>query len=71
MLIENFQRVAALLFKALKFKDPEAFNEICKILDHYEKTLSENFFCGKEPGITDYMIWLLFFQFLFFFVFKN
>jgi hypothetical protein len=57
MLIDNFQRIAALLFKSLKFKDPEAFNEICKILDNYEKALTEDYFGGKEPGITDLMIW--------------
>ena len=57
MLIDNFQRIAALLFKSLKFKDPEAFNEICKILDNYEKSLTEDFFGGKAPGITDLMIW--------------
>lgn len=57
MLIDSFQRVAAALFKALKFKDPEAFNEICKILDNYEKALIEDYFGGKNPGITDYMIW--------------
>lgn len=57
MLIDNFQRVAALLFKSLKFKDPEAFNEISKILDNYEKSLTEDYFGGKTPGITDYMIW--------------
>nr|UOU03285.1 glutathione S-transferase omega 2 [Brachionus rubens] len=57
MLVDNFQRVVALLFKALKIKDTEAFNEICKILDHYEKALSENFFGGKEAGFTDFMIW--------------
>lgn len=58
MLIDNFQRIAALLFRSLKFKDAEAFNEISKILDNYEKALgSEDFFGGKNPGITDYMIW--------------
>nr|QUF59394.1 glutathione S-transferase GSTO2 [Brachionus angularis] len=57
MLVDNFQRVVALLFKALKFKDPEAFNEICKILDHYEKALSEDYFGGKNLGFTDLMIW--------------
>lgn len=57
MLIDNFQRIAALLFKSLKFKDAEAFNEISKILDNYEKSLVEDYFGGKSPGITDYMIW--------------
>ena len=41
------------LFKALKFKDAEAFNEIYKILDGYEKFLSADFFGGSNPGITD------------------
>lgn len=57
MLIDGFQRVAALLFKALKFKDPEAFNEIYKILDGYEKSLTEDYYGGKQPGIVDLMIW--------------
>jgi len=57
MLIESFQRVAALLYKGLKFKDAEAFNEINKILDSFEKTLTEDYFGGKQVGITDYMIW--------------
>lgn len=58
MLIDGFQRVAGYLFKALKFKDTEAFNEIYKILDSYEKYLTEDFFSGKKtPGIVDYMIW--------------
>lgn len=57
MLVDNFQRIVALLFKALKFKDPEAFNEICKILDHYEKVLAGTFFGGAEVGFTDLMIW--------------
>ena len=51
MLIDGFQRVAGYLFKALKFKDTEAFNEIYKILDSYEKYLTEDFFSGKKtPG---------------------
>ena len=53
MLIDGFQRVAGFLFKALKFKDAEAFNEIYKILDSYEKYLAEDYFGGKLPGITD------------------
>ncbi len=53
MLIDSFQRVAGFLFKALKFKDAEAFNEIYKILDCYEKFLTEDYFGGKQPGITD------------------
>nr|AYN44516.1 glutathione S-transferase O2 [Brachionus plicatilis] len=57
MLVDSFQRIVALLFKALKFKDPEAFNEICKVLDHYEKVLSDTFFGGKDVGFTDLMIW--------------
>jgi len=57
MLIDGFQRIAALLFKSLKFKDPEAFNEICKILENYEKSLTEDYFDGKNIGITDLMIW--------------
>ena len=48
MLIDGFQRVVALLFKALKFKDPEAFNEIYKILDNYEKALTGDFFGGRS-----------------------
>jgi glutathione S-transferase len=48
MLVEAFQRVVALLFKSMKFKDPEAFNEILKVLDTYEKTLPnvDEFFAG-------------------------
>lgn len=57
MLIDNFQRVAGLLYKSLKFKDKEAFNEIHKVLANYEKVLTESYFGGKQPGITDYMIW--------------
>lgn len=57
MLIDGFQRVAALLFKALKFKDPEAFNEIHKILDAYESFLTQDYFGGGKPGMIDYMIW--------------
>ena len=57
MLIEGFQRVAALLYKGLKFKDPEAYNEINKVLEYYEKFLSDNYFGGKNPGLTDFMIW--------------
>ncbi len=53
MLIDSFQRVAGFLFKALKFKDAEAFNEIYKILDSYEKFLSSDYFGGQNPGITD------------------
>lgn len=50
MLIDSFQRVAGYLFKALKFKDAEAFNEIYKILDSYEKYFTEDYFGGKTPG---------------------
>ncbi len=58
MLIDGFQRVAALLYKALKFKTSESFSEINKVLDSYEKTLDESlFFGGKQTGILDYMIW--------------
>lgn len=58
MLIDGFQRVAGYLFKALKFKDAEAFNEIYKILDSYEKYLDgKDHFNGNEPGLVDYMIW--------------
>ncbi|CAF0712803.1 unnamed protein product [Brachionus calyciflorus] len=57
MLVDNFQRVVALLFKALKFKDAGAFDEICKILDHYEKILTAGYFGGKDFGFTDLMIW--------------
>jgi hypothetical protein len=46
MLVENFQRVAALLYKGMKFKDPEAYNEINKILDNYEKALEGDYFGG-------------------------
>lgn len=52
------KKVAALLYKALKFKTIESFNEIDKVLDSYEKILGENyFFGGKTTGIIDYMIW--------------
>jgi len=53
MLIDAFQRVAGYLFKALKFKDVEAFKEIYKILDSYEKYVADKeFFSGKKmPGI--------------------
>jgi hypothetical protein len=47
MLVENFQRVAALLYKGMKFKDPEAYNEINKILDNYEKALEGDYFGGR------------------------
>lgn len=57
MLIEAFQRVAAFLYKSVKFKDVEAFNEILKILNNFEKFLSADFFGGSKPGFTDYMIW--------------
>ena len=58
MLIDGFQRVAALLYKALKFKTSESFSEINKVLDSYEITLDESlFFGGKTTGILDYMIW--------------
>ena len=57
MFIDGFQRVVALLYKALKFKNQEAFNEIDKTLENYEKVLTEDYFGGKRPGITDYMIW--------------
>ena len=50
MLIDSFQRVAGYLFKALKFKDAEAFNEIYKILDSYEKYFTADYFNGKTPG---------------------
>jgi len=51
-------KVAALLYKALKFKSNESFTEIDKVLDSYEKTLGDNyFFGGKQTGIIDYMIW--------------
>lgn len=58
MLIDGFQRVAALLYKALKFKTNESFTEIDKVLDSYEKILGDNlFYGGKQTGIVDYMIW--------------
>ena len=58
MHIDGFQRVAALLYKALKFKTSESFSEIDKVLDSYEKILGDNyFFGGKQTGILDYMIW--------------
>lgn len=50
MLVDGFQRVAGYLFKVLKFKDAEAFNEIYKILDSYEAYLKQDFFNGKQPG---------------------
>ena len=50
MLVDGFQRVAGFLFKVLKFKDAEAFNEIYKILDSYEAYLKADFFNGKQPG---------------------
>lgn len=50
MLVDGFQRVAGYLFKVLKFKDAEAFNEIYKILDSYEAYLQQDFFNGKQPG---------------------
>ena len=51
MLIDGFQRVAGYLFKALKFKDVEAFKEIYKILDSYEKYLSGEYFSRTTtPG---------------------
>lgn len=57
MLIEGFQRVIALLFKVLKIKDADAFNEINKVLENYEKVLKDDYFGGKKAGIVDYMIW--------------
>jgi hypothetical protein len=53
MNIETFQRIAALLFKALKFKDNEAFNEINKVLETFEKILLDKFYGGNEPNITE------------------
>ena len=62
MLIDAFQRVAGYLFKALKFKDAEAFKEIYKILDSYEKYLTDKeFFSGKKtPGIFKLKEYILF-----------
>ena len=57
MLIDGFQRVIGLLFKVLKIKDAEAFNEISKVLENYEKLLKEDYFGGKKAGLLDYMIW--------------
>ena len=48
MLIEGFQRIVGLLYKATKFKDPEAYNEMNKVLDNYEKFLSEEYFGGRN-----------------------
>jgi hypothetical protein len=53
MLIETFQRIAALLFKALKFKDVEAYNEINKILETFEKNLIDKYFGGADPNIVE------------------
>ncbi len=53
MLIETFQRVVGLLFKALKFKDAEAYNEINKVLDIYEKVLAGDYFGGSSPNIVE------------------
>ena len=59
MLVETFQRVAGLLFKALKYKDAEAYNEINKVMDTFERALvrGAKFFGGAEVGLVDYMIW--------------
>jgi hypothetical protein len=57
MVIDGFQRVIALLFKVLKIKDADAFNEITKVLENYEKLLKEDYFGGKQAAIVDYMIW--------------
>lgn len=46
MLIEAFQRVAAFLYKSVKYKDPEAFHEIFKILNNFESFLSDDYFGG-------------------------
>jgi hypothetical protein len=62
MLIDGFQRVIALLFKVLKIKDADAFNEISKVLENYEKLLKEDYFGGKKASIIDYMIWLVIFS---------
>jgi glutathione S-transferase len=71
MVIDGFQRVIALLFKVLKIKDNDAFNEITKVLDNYEKLLKDDYFGGKQAGIVDYMIWLVFlFEIHPFFVFN-
>jgi hypothetical protein len=53
MLIETFQRIAALLFKALKFKDIEAYNEINKVLETFEKCILDKFYGGIEPNIVE------------------
>ncbi len=60
MLIDAFQRVAGYLFKALKFKDAEAFKEIYKILSSYEKYVQDKeFFSGqKTPGILIQIIYI-------------
>jgi len=47
MLIEAFQRVPAFLYKSIKFKDTEAFNEIFKILDHFEVFINSDYFGGN------------------------
>lgn len=47
MLIEAFQRVPAFLYKSIKFKDTEAFNEIFKILDHFEAFINTDYFGGN------------------------
>jgi glutathione S-transferase len=57
MLVDGFQRVIALLFKVMKIKDAEAFNEIQRVLENYEKLLTDDYFGGKQANIIDYMIW--------------
>lgn len=58
MLIEAFQRIVGLLFKAVRFKKTEAWEEMETELQAYENTLKEGKFFGDDkPNIVDYMIW--------------